>query len=249
MHSERSRRVVNERGDRSARGAHRARSDPHGGVPGRRAGRCSLGALGQLPVTVRFWDGSAVVAREDPDAPVVLLRDEQRDRALPARAQPARARPGVGVGRAGRRRRSRARARPAPARRRPRARAPRSRPAGGRGHAHRRAPRPAAAADPRDRGRAGRAPALAATGPGAVRHHYDVSNRFYELLLGPSLVYSCAYFATPDDSLEAAQERKLELICRKLRLAAGRAPARHRLRLGLAASCTRPRATACARSA
>src|SRR4051812_24194857 len=34
------------------------------------------GALGQLPVTVRFWDGSAVVAR-DPDAPVVLIRDER----------------------------------------------------------------------------------------------------------------------------------------------------------------------------
>ena len=33
----------------------------------------------------------------------------------------------------------------------------------------------------------------------SVRHHYDVSNRFYELLLGPSLVYSCAYFASPDD--------------------------------------------------
>jgi len=54
-----------------------------------------------------------------------------------------------------------------------------------------------------------------------VRHHYDVSNRFYEMLLGPSLVYSCAYFASPDDSLERAQERKLELICRKLRLQPG----------------------------
>ena len=68
----------------------------------------------------------------------------------------------------------------------------------------------------------------------SVRHHYDVSNRFYELLLGPSLVYSCAYFAHPGDSLESAQERKLELICRKLRLAAGGAAARHRLRLGVA---------------
>jgi cyclopropane-fatty-acyl-phospholipid synthase len=52
----------------------------------------------------------------------------------------------------------------------------------------------------------------------AVRHHYDVSNRFYELLLGPSMVYSCAYFADPDESLEDAQARKLELICHKLRL-------------------------------
>jgi cyclopropane-fatty-acyl-phospholipid synthase len=55
----------------------------------------------------------------------------------------------------------------------------------------------------------------------AVRHHYDVSNAFYRRLLGPSLVYSCAYFASPDDALEAAQERKLELICRKLRLVEG----------------------------
>jgi cyclopropane-fatty-acyl-phospholipid synthase len=54
-----------------------------------------------------------------------------------------------------------------------------------------------------------------------VQHHYDVSNAFYRRLLGPSLVYSCAYFASPDESLEAAQERKLELICRKLRLAPG----------------------------
>jgi cyclopropane-fatty-acyl-phospholipid synthase len=55
----------------------------------------------------------------------------------------------------------------------------------------------------------------------AVRHHYDVSNEFYSLVLGPSMVYSCAYFAGSDDTLEAAQERKLDLICRKLRLAEG----------------------------
>ncbi len=55
----------------------------------------------------------------------------------------------------------------------------------------------------------------------AVRHHYDVSNDFYRLVLGPSMVYSCAYFASPEDTLEEAQERKLETICRKLRLAAG----------------------------
>jgi cyclopropane-fatty-acyl-phospholipid synthase len=55
----------------------------------------------------------------------------------------------------------------------------------------------------------------------AVRHHYDVSNRFYRLVLGPTLVYSCAYFAGPDDTLEDAQERKLGLICRKLGLTEG----------------------------
>jgi cyclopropane-fatty-acyl-phospholipid synthase len=55
----------------------------------------------------------------------------------------------------------------------------------------------------------------------SVRHHYDVSNRFYGLVLGPSLVYSCAYFASTADTLEVAQEQKLDLICRKLRLAEG----------------------------
>jgi cyclopropane-fatty-acyl-phospholipid synthase len=55
----------------------------------------------------------------------------------------------------------------------------------------------------------------------SVRHHYDVSNDFYRLLLGPSLVYSCAYFTDPAERLEVAQERKLDLICRKLDLRAG----------------------------
>jgi cyclopropane-fatty-acyl-phospholipid synthase len=55
----------------------------------------------------------------------------------------------------------------------------------------------------------------------AIQHHYDVSNEFYRLVLGPSLVYSCAYFDSPQDTLEAAQERKLELICRKLALRPG----------------------------
>jgi len=51
-----------------------------------------------------------------------------------------------------------------------------------------------------------------------VRHHYDVSNAFYRRLLGPTLVYSCAYYAQAGETLETAQERKLERICRKLRL-------------------------------
>jgi cyclopropane-fatty-acyl-phospholipid synthase len=55
----------------------------------------------------------------------------------------------------------------------------------------------------------------------AISHHYDASNDFYRLLLGPSLVYSCAYFAEEGESLEAAQDRKLDLICRKLALARG----------------------------
>lgn len=55
----------------------------------------------------------------------------------------------------------------------------------------------------------------------AIAHHYDLSNDFYRLVLGPSLTYSCAYFASPQAFLEDAQADKHELICRKLRLAPG----------------------------
>ncbi len=55
----------------------------------------------------------------------------------------------------------------------------------------------------------------------AISHHYDVSNRFYEMVLGPSMTYSCAVFKTPDDTLESAQERKVDLVARKLALAPG----------------------------
>ena len=67
----------------------------------------------------------------------------------------------------------------------------------------------------------------------AIHHHYDVGNDFYRLVLGPSMVYSCAYWArepgepvgpdaaAPLYSLEDAQRDKLELICRKLGLRPG----------------------------
>jgi cyclopropane-fatty-acyl-phospholipid synthase len=55
----------------------------------------------------------------------------------------------------------------------------------------------------------------------AISHHYDVSNRFYELVLGESMTYSCAVFADARDSLEIAQRRKVDLICRKLQLQPG----------------------------
>jgi len=55
----------------------------------------------------------------------------------------------------------------------------------------------------------------------AIGFHYDVSNEFYALWLDPLMVYSCAYFQTPDDSLERAQTAKLDYICRKLRLKPG----------------------------
>jgi cyclopropane-fatty-acyl-phospholipid synthase len=55
----------------------------------------------------------------------------------------------------------------------------------------------------------------------AIRHHYDVSNAFYRMVLGPSLTYSCAVFHDPSDTLEQAQANKYELICRKLDLQPG----------------------------
>ena len=55
----------------------------------------------------------------------------------------------------------------------------------------------------------------------AIAHHYDVSNRFYEMVLGESMVYTCAVFPTADATLDQAQEAKLELVCRKLDLSAG----------------------------
>ncbi|WP_269855755.1 SAM-dependent methyltransferase [Streptomyces sp. RPT161] len=55
----------------------------------------------------------------------------------------------------------------------------------------------------------------------AIHHHYDVGNTFYERVLGPSMVYSCAYWQQPGGTLEEAQEAKLDLICRKLSLTEG----------------------------
>ena len=57
----------------------------------------------------------------------------------------------------------------------------------------------------------------------AIAHHYDVSNDFYELFLDPLMVYTCGYYRDPDGKLERAQEDKLDLVCRKLRLSRARA--------------------------
>ena len=54
-----------------------------------------------------------------------------------------------------------------------------------------------------------------------IQFHYDVSNEFYGLFLDPEMVYSCAYFTSPQMSLEAAQIAKLDRICKKLRLKPG----------------------------
>ncbi|MFZ1363064.1 MAG: class I SAM-dependent methyltransferase [Candidatus Nanopelagicales bacterium] len=55
----------------------------------------------------------------------------------------------------------------------------------------------------------------------AISHHYDVSNTFYEMLLGPSMAYTCAAFPTDGATLEQAQEEKFDLVCRKLDLQPG----------------------------
>ncbi len=55
----------------------------------------------------------------------------------------------------------------------------------------------------------------------AIAHHYDVSNEFYRIVLGPSLTYSCAVWTDTTTTLEEAQANKYELICRKLGLVPG----------------------------
>ena len=53
-----------------------------------------------------------------------------------------------------------------------------------------------------------------------ISYHYDLGNDFYRLFLDSTMAYSCAYYSTPDDSLEQAQLNKYESICRKLDLKA-----------------------------
>jgi cyclopropane-fatty-acyl-phospholipid synthase len=55
----------------------------------------------------------------------------------------------------------------------------------------------------------------------AIHHHYDVSNSFYEWVLGPSMTYTCAVYPDPEATLEEAQENKYRLIFEKLRLQPG----------------------------
>jgi cyclopropane-fatty-acyl-phospholipid synthase len=55
----------------------------------------------------------------------------------------------------------------------------------------------------------------------AISHHYDVSNRFYEWVLGPSMAYTCACYPREDASLEEAQAYKFDLVARKIGLREG----------------------------
>ena len=54
-----------------------------------------------------------------------------------------------------------------------------------------------------------------------IQHHYDLGNDFYRLWLDAEMVYTCAYYATPDATLEQAQVAKLDHVCRKLMLEPG----------------------------
>jgi cyclopropane-fatty-acyl-phospholipid synthase len=182
-------------------------------------GEVAGGRLRALPFTLRFWDGSTlpgesptpVTVVRSPKALTYLLRAPNQiglarawvtgvldvegdvEAVLAARNRFS----GIALSAADRLKLARAAVRAAPS------------------VVMQRAPVPAIEAAPR-----GRRHSLARDRT-AVRHHYDVSNDFYRLVLGPSMTYSCAYFGSPGDTLEAAQERKHEEICRKLRLDAG----------------------------
>lgn len=56
---------------------------------------------------------------------------------------------------------------------------------------------------------------------GVIQHHYDVSNAFYEKVLGPSMTYTCACYDNEEQTLEQAQDNKYRLVFEKLRLAPG----------------------------
>ncbi|MBV2143639.1 cyclopropane-fatty-acyl-phospholipid synthase family protein [Falsochrobactrum sp. TDYN1] len=68
---------------------------------------------------------------------------------------------------------------------------------------------------------AGKTPFVSGSNKEAITHHYDVSNEFYQLFLDKRMVYTCGYFTDWSNSIDQAQEDKLELICRKLRLQPG----------------------------
>lgn len=54
-----------------------------------------------------------------------------------------------------------------------------------------------------------------------IHHHYDIGNKFYELWLGKTMAYTCAYYPTPTSGLDEAQVAKMDHVCRKLRLKPG----------------------------
>ncbi len=77
-----------------------------------------------------------------------------------------------------------------------------------------------------------------------VAHHYDLDDRLYSLFLDADRQYSCAYFETPDQSLDDAQLAKRRHLAAKLLIADRPARARHRLRLGRARALSRRKSAA-----
>lgn len=76
-------------------------------------------------------------------------------------------------------------------------------------------------AGPAWQGRAAARPEAGRDDKALVQFHYDLSNDFYALFLDPEMQYSCAYFPTEDTDLASAQQAKMDMICRKLRLQPG----------------------------
>jgi cyclopropane-fatty-acyl-phospholipid synthase len=72
-----------------------------------------------------------------------------------------------------------------------------------------------------DTGLASDSPNISGSAADAIRHHYDISNAFYQLFLDERMVYSCGYFTDLENDIDQAQTDKLEHICRKLRLKPG----------------------------
>ncbi len=79
--------------------------------------------------------------------------------------------------------------------------------------------------NPRDASRAGHPARQGEHSPArdkeSIRYTYDLPGELYALFLDPNLQYTCGYFADPDEDLDAAQERKIDYVCRKLRLKPG----------------------------
>ncbi|GAA1937932.1 SAM-dependent methyltransferase [Kitasatospora viridis] len=179
------------------------------------------GLLGSpLPVRVRCWDGSALGPE---DAPTVVLRHRRALRRLlwqPGELGLADAYitgelDVEGELRSGLRAVRRALEQRAPQRPAPRdwprllARAARLGALG---------PRPA---PPAGRAAVHGAPHTRARDRAVISHHYDLSNEFYALLLGPEMAYSCGYWTGEGEDLAEAQRAKADLVCRKLGLRPG----------------------------
>ena len=82
-----------------------------------------------------------------------------------------------------------------------------------------------------------------------IQHHYDVSNRFYEMVLGPSMTYTCALFETEDATLEEAQHAQVRPRRPQARPPARASGCSTSAAAGAAWSATPPASTASARSA